>query len=50
VLDNDHSVAASDQPVELRHQLRDIGRMKTGRRLVEHVQRPTSLRALEFSG
>ena len=46
VLDDDHGVAGVDQPVELTDQLLDVGRMQTGRRLVEDVERvPAAARA-----
>ena len=48
VLDDDHGVAGVDQPVELRHQLLDVGRVQAGRRLVEDVERVAALRALQL--
>ena len=43
VLDDDDRVAGVDQPVELRHQPLDVGRVQAGRRLVEHVERVAAL-------
>ena len=41
---------ASTRPLQLRHQLVDVGRMQAGGRLVEHVERVAALRALQLGG
>ena len=37
VLDHDHRLAGVDEPVEQAEQLRDVGEVQAGGRLVEHV-------------
>lgn len=50
VLHQQHHGAGIDEPVELFQQLLDVSGMETGRRFVEHIQRATALRPLQFGG
>ena len=50
VVDEEDAVAGVDQGVELAEQALDVGRVKAGGRLVEHIEGAAPLGALKFSG
>ncbi len=48
VFDDDDGMTGVDESLQLGDEPLDVGRMQAGGRLVEHVQRMTSRRALQF--
>ena len=48
MLHDNHRIAQFDQPIELSHQSLNIGRMQSGCRFVENIQRVSALVALQF--
>lgn len=50
VLDQNHRVAAFDKGIQLRDQAVDVGRMQSGGRFIQNVERIALLGPLQFSG